>query len=546
MAEPQVRIPPPPRVRISLQQMQDEYDEGNREPLRNLIKAWIEIQKRPPSHPYSFFRIAGYHGEPFRGTGATTSNQNWWGGFCHHGNVLFPTWHRAYVLTIENALRSVEGCENVTLPFWDECIYDNPRPPTPPSNVIPTVLTSKTFDLDDGNGPVPNPLYSYSFAKAIKDLANDDADYSKPAGYETVRYPLSGLVGTKDVVNTMDHNRNYTNEAENIATLNGNVYNWLTGSIKITPDPDEPTRYPDTFSVFERFKRCLVAPNYNIFSNTSSQAYWIDQAEQTDKNYYESLESPHNAIHLAVGGFYVPGLYNADEILGANGDMGENDTAAFDPIFFFHHCWIDNVFWLWQQKNDKTENLGLISDYNDPGLNSTGIAGSPQGEMLNLDTKLYPFEYTSKQVTNIADLEYSYGPSSLSPYVAAPEGDRYRLPSLRGQLHGVVKASGLTRDTISGSFVVEIHAVRGGEEILIHREAVLSRWGIQGCLNCQNHLELNILAPVHQRLLDLPGEGEWTYKSTVKDRKYSGIAKPRLSLLPPGVANAHTNFVKYG
>ncbi len=29
-----------------------------------------------------------------------------WGGYCHHGNCLFPTWHRAYVQHLENALRT--------------------------------------------------------------------------------------------------------------------------------------------------------------------------------------------------------------------------------------------------------------------------------------------------------------------------------------------------------------------------------------------------------------------------------------------------------
>ncbi|KAF3928079.1 Tyrosinase [Arthrobotrys entomopaga] len=406
------------------------------------------------------------------------------------------------------------------------------------------------IDLGDGRGPIPNPLYSYRLAKALKDLAGDEADHSKPEKYETVRYPLSGLVGARDIVNTMDYNNNCGDEAQNIKLLNTNVYNWLTGSIRITPDPAQPTRYPDTFSVFERFKRCLIAPNYNIFSNTSSQAYWINQAGQTDRNYFESLEGPHNAIHLAVGGFYVPGVYNADEILGANGDMGENDTAAFDPIFFSHHCWTDHVFWPWQKKNDRTTDLRLIRDYNDPGLNSDGIAGAPQGEMLNLDTKLYPFEYTSRQVTDINDLGYTYGSSSLFPYVFPGRGPLH-LP-LGGNLLGLVRAFGLSKDTISGSFVLEIYAVRGNDEILIHREAILSRWGIQGCLNCQNHLELNIFAPVHQDLLRIPGEGTWTYKSVVKDRKYSGIAKPKVSIrsskmspLTSGTAGAQVDFFEY-
>ena len=50
-----------------------------------LIKAWIGIQALPPDDENSFFKIAGYHGMPFRGAG--WGNSQWWGGYCHHGNV---------------------------------------------------------------------------------------------------------------------------------------------------------------------------------------------------------------------------------------------------------------------------------------------------------------------------------------------------------------------------------------------------------------------------------------------------------------------------
>ena len=53
--------------------------------------------------------LGGYHGEPFRGAGWGSSP--YWGGYCNHGNVLFPTWHRVYVLKLEEALQSMPGCE---------------------------------------------------------------------------------------------------------------------------------------------------------------------------------------------------------------------------------------------------------------------------------------------------------------------------------------------------------------------------------------------------------------------------------------------------
>ena len=111
------------RVRQSITQLQDQYTAGKKKPLENLWRAWIEIKKLPPKDPRSFFTLGGFHGEPFRGPGKTDSQ--YWGGYCHHGNVLFPTWHRMYVLKLEEALRSVRGCQDVTLPYWDETSTDS-------------------------------------------------------------------------------------------------------------------------------------------------------------------------------------------------------------------------------------------------------------------------------------------------------------------------------------------------------------------------------------------------------------------------------------
>jgi tyrosinase len=58
-----------------------------------------------------------------------------------------------------------------------------------------------------------------------------------------------------------------------------------------------------------------------------------------------ALEAPHNSIHLAVGGYDVTTVAGQDgdasPIVGANGDMGENDTAALDPIFL-KPTWMSN------------------------------------------------------------------------------------------------------------------------------------------------------------------------------------------------------------
>lgn len=104
------------RVRQSLTDLQSAYEAGDKTPLENLMRAWMGIKELPPDDPRCFFVLGGYHGEPFRGAGWGSSA--YWGGYCMHGNVLFPIWHRFYVLALEDALRSIPGCQDVTLPFW--------------------------------------------------------------------------------------------------------------------------------------------------------------------------------------------------------------------------------------------------------------------------------------------------------------------------------------------------------------------------------------------------------------------------------------------
>lgn len=88
------------RTRLSLQEVVQKYDtKEDVSILENLIRAFRKIQRLPPTDPDSWFTIAGYHGEPF--VSEDPSNPDWWGGYCQHQTVLFPTWHRAYLLRLE-------------------------------------------------------------------------------------------------------------------------------------------------------------------------------------------------------------------------------------------------------------------------------------------------------------------------------------------------------------------------------------------------------------------------------------------------------------
>lgn len=467
-------------IRRSISDIQADYDNGNKIELERLMRAWKGIKELDPADLRSFFILGGYHGEPFRGPGET--DPTWWGGYCQHGTVLFPTWHRVYLHALEKALQSIPGCEGVMLPFWDECSTDSQ------ANGIPRALTDELFELDGVE--IDNPLRSFVLPVAIVDnVQGDNALYSKPAGYETVRYPLAGLVGTPaDQAATAAHNAQFPDYATNVSILNGNVVSWLTSTIVIAGNP--------MGEVYSKFLACLNAPNYTLFSNTTSQSAWND-ANPT--NPVRALESPHNSMHLAVGGFDVPGQGDMSPIDGANGDMGENDTAGLDPIFFFHHCFIDYVFWTWQRRHGATTMFSI--DSSDPGAiygaNNPPPADGNRDAPITMETPLNPFKkpdgsvYTSADCIDIeAQLGYSYGPGSLDSYAEASANQHEALlMTKRGDDERTLHVAGVDRSKIRGSFVISAYAEVDGERRLLGHEAVLSRWHVEGCANCQTHLK---------------------------------------------------------
>jgi tyrosinase len=473
-------------IRRSLSDLQAAYDSGDKVPLETVMRAWKGIKELPSSDPNSFFMLGGFHGEPFRGPGETDGA--WWGGYCQHGTVLFPTWHRTYLYKLEQALQSIPGCEGVMLPFWDECSEDSQN------NGIPRALTDQYFQLDGAK--IDNPLRSFVLPVDIDDqVVQDNKDdpnspnYSKPKGYETVRYPLSGLVGTQaDRDRTAQHNAGFPSYNANVKTLDANIMAWLT--LPVTSGGKTRGLIAD------KFKACLDAPTYTLFSNTTSMTNWNNHHKD---DLVTALESPHNFMHLAVGGFDIP-AYDASPIAGANGDMGENDTAGLDPIFFFHHCFIDYTFWIWQRRNGTTKAFTI--DPGDPGAayiaqvgsNNQPPAGADPNAKMSMNTELLPFLHDNSKPYVSADcidiqgqLNYTYGPGSL---------DRFAEPAAVAALAAVEKepgrtihVTGLDRSKIAGSFLVAAYAEQNGKHQLVGVEPVLSRWDVGGCSNCQTHLK---------------------------------------------------------
>lgn len=134
------------------------------------------------------------------------------------------------------------------------------------------------------------------------------------------------------------------------------------------PPLDRPTRrYPLAPNQLQNLSTLINAPNIGVLSLTQFE------------DFSNQLEDIHDQIHGWTGG-------NNGTI---GGDMGSVAVAAFDPIFWSHHCMIDRIWYLWQLRH--------------------GMNNIPQ-QYLNMT--LAPFPLTVRDVLSINSLGYEYAVSS--------------------------------------------------------------------------------------------------------------------------------------
>lgn len=107
----------------------------NVDELHDLREALAAMYALPASDPHSFATLASFHGGPPI-------------AYCSHGAPGFFTWHRAYLLAFENALRVV-GC-HVDLPYWDWS--------SGPTTGVPSACRTPTY-VNRSGATVANPLH---------------------------------------------------------------------------------------------------------------------------------------------------------------------------------------------------------------------------------------------------------------------------------------------------------------------------------------------------------------------------------------------------
>ncbi|KIJ67237.1 hypothetical protein HYDPIDRAFT_25708 [Hydnomerulius pinastri MD-312] len=290
----------------------------------------------------SYFEIAGIHGKPYHeypGDRKTAEERasdysatdrkdtlpipSRFGGYCNHGSVSFPTWHRPYVMLVEQAIgdwadqfaRQIESANpgevglwipaanKFRFPYWD---WAHPKVA---DEGLPPVLYEETLEIMVAGGQmktVTNPFASYSYQVSIPpDFTDETNSRTGETSYfstwtRTYRHAISSPNPPGSNIDALQ--TALKAQAVNIRTNIGLLFTF--------PDGEDPA---------------LI---YDEFSNSVNES-----RREMDYRNRGSLESTHGLIHGTIGG---------------NGHMSDPDYAAFDPIFFFHHSNVDRLIALWE------------------------------------------------------------------------------------------------------------------------------------------------------------------------------------------------------
>ncbi|KAI1812818.1 common central domain of tyrosinase-domain-containing protein [Poronia punctata] len=394
------------------------------------LHALKKFQARDPAQKLSFFQIGGIHGMPYKPWDEDTKPVTPEEGYCTHDSILFPTWHRPYVMLFEQALYEImvgeiipklpqtqqkawtDAASTWRLPYWDwaqkkvrqgndTAIYDIP--------LIAKEPRIGVYDEKDGVSVIyiDNPMYKFVMPgnKAMGLYGVTDVkDIVKKV---QIDIPFEQSVGTSRWAA-------YEAEGSKIST------DWVDGKVdntKITQALNNHAWYGglsaiDNVPLAEMVYRLYIKDYISNYTQFATTKYKTSSKYDPDApSAFLNLEYVHNNIHNWTGGF--GGSFT--------GHMAEVPVAGFDPIFFFHHCNVDRLFALWQDVNQLSDKNWF--DKEDDQLTDDGNWSNKEHELDTPLTYLSPFHRDTKSTYFTSDdvrdfKKYGYTYPELQPWLA--------------------------------------------------------------------------------------------------------------------------------
>ncbi|KAF2501891.1 Di-copper centre-containing protein [Lophium mytilinum] len=324
------------------------------------IYALIKFQNRglDKNDDRSYLNIAGIHGYPLLPWPRNPKESG--GYYCAHDRVTFATWHTPYMLLFEQRLHEemlalipstfakkdqddmIKAADTWRLPFWDWAMKKpdwNPTNPDDPVNKIPGsgpnvpfIITQKQIPVRTKTEiavPIDNPMFQFAVPGSFGNYGVKD---ETAPWYEACRV-TSRWPDLPAKLNVKKWNTEVS-LAQKSAYFEGQNqdYKKITKQLQGSVGNEHGKYYANTLpeAVYRLFRSVdaqgkPVMP-YEKFS-TGSFKYGQRVVE------YPSLEAIHNNIHNFSGG---------------SGYLGDPSTAAYDPLFWLHHCNVDRLLAIWQ------------------------------------------------------------------------------------------------------------------------------------------------------------------------------------------------------
>ncbi|CZS88976.1 uncharacterized protein RAG0_00474 [Rhynchosporium agropyri] len=374
-----------PGAQVPLRREVDEWwasKEKNDVYQRSLfIYALNEFQQMSPDDQLSYFAIAV--------SWDTKAPKTSW--YCTHGSPLFPPWHRPYMALYEQKLYEImlklipttfaledqpamiKAAETWRFPFWDWAMrkpdWHSPSDRRRDGPNVPFIITIPTVEVmtKTGSATVSNPMWRFKLPDDPKRKTFGDFGITKDQTLPfnvckaTSRHPTTSSPSSPDFTS---------------AWVNGEKQNWdrITGELRGSRAVDSNTLPEAVYRLFlEEY-----LPTYNAFSTEG----FVKGQPPTQ---YSSLEDIHGQLHVFTGG---------------SGQMGRVPVAAFDSIFWMHHCNVDRLFAIWQDL--------YPNKYVQQFRSSAGRLVDPNIPLAPFSKDAQGTPWTAAACRNLQDLGYTY------------------------------------------------------------------------------------------------------------------------------------------
>lgn len=321
---------------------------------------------------------------------------------CQHGWERFLTWHRVYLYEFEQAMQDV--CPGVTMPYWDWTMpqYCPPRPYegwiipqsfkayiTPAAMewlrtaAVPRLEEPQATKVDDAFVKTGKLfLHLPDFYTQLGALIGEEytvGDYGdrfldallagNPLWYP-LRFPgaYQNSKGQKQTINQAIHYHYPT--AEDMAEIM---------SLRTFRDFGGGSLYNDAFGFLDQNPHNTM----HIWTGGMNSMYKAAPPPSVVKALQGASFLERNRLTSGAGRQYHSRgeFYNWRTV--SMGDMFNNLTAAYDPVFWPIHANIDRVWWEWQQLN-------------------------PSAAPADLSAVLTPWGYTAGDTLEISRFGYEY------------------------------------------------------------------------------------------------------------------------------------------